>query len=280
MLRPPNTSWKFWKFSGFVAGASFPLSKAFKDLSHPRILALSLLPLLALLVLYAILLTVGLYNFNWFLERFPASWYNYAVHGEGILSTLLYAMLSALSLIELVVYVTFAVGLASIILTSFIAPAVVGMVHKEHYPLVALEPPPFGSSLGLSVAFLIKTLAKFLIVSLICVLLGFIGLGLVGLFISMFAYFRFFALNLNYEVALNIMGDSDYQVFARQKAPQLFLLNLIIFLPLYIPLLGFFILPWQVLVLAHFMLASRGDARDTPLDVTFEENPQNPKHLT
>ena len=72
--------------------------------------------------------------------------------------------------------------------------------------------------------------------------------------ISVFLYFRFFSINLNHEIALNIMQKQDYDMLLRHNKIPLIFINIAIFIPLYIPFFNVFITVWQMLVLSHFML--------------------------
>ncbi|WP_408941391.1 EI24 domain-containing protein [Helicobacter sp. MIT 14-3879] len=241
---------------------------AFKSLKYRKMLALSILPVLFLMLLYIALCIFSLYHFDWFLEKFPAMWLNYAKQ-DGLLNSSVYVLLCLLASISVAAYITFVVGIVWLIIVCFFAPVVVQFTQREFYPTVLLNPHPFLESLKLSSLLFIKTLTKFLILSMFCFLFNLIGLGFIGMLISIIFYFRFFSLNLNYEIALNIMRDNEYKIFSQYNVMPLFFLNSAIFAFLYIPVVNFFVLPWQMLVLSHFMLNwyAKFNSNQSPIEI-------------
>ncbi|WP_158656993.1 EI24 domain-containing protein [Helicobacter aurati] len=237
----------------FFAFLQTPFAMTFKSLKHPKILALSIVPVFFIACLYVALFITSLYHFNWFLQKFPAMWLNYAVQ-DGLLNTCVYVVLCLFAFIGITILIVFVVGVISLIITCFFAPIIVQFTQREFYPSTLLNPPSFLESLKLSAVMFSKTLLKFLILSMFCSLLDLIGLGLIGMILSIFFYFRFFCVNLNYEIALNIMSDSEYKIFLQHNAMPITVLNGVLFIPLYLPIINFFVLPWQILVLSHFML--------------------------
>lgn len=211
------------------------------------------MPVAIMLVIWFVFLIVGIQHFDIFLQQFPNIWVQYS-YGNGILNQFSYFILIIFACITMLLYGVIIAGICMILMNSFISPFVVSFVHKTYFSHIATNQPNFIESLQSSSILFITTLSKFLALSLICYCLSFIGLGFIGVLISVFLYFRFFSINLNHEIALNIMQKQDYDMLLRHNKIPLIFINIAIFIPLYIPFFNVFITVWQMLVLSHFML--------------------------
>lgn len=227
---------------------------SFKELKKWQMIRLCILPMLFLACLSVALLIIGIYNFDWFSNIFPAVFIKYATQ-SGFLNTCVYVILYTIAFIGMMISVMFVTGIASIIINCFLYPFVVKFIQKNYYPNTMLNPPLFIENIKLSCMLIIKTLVKLLVLLAFCSLLSLIGLGLIGMILSTFFFFRFYCVNLNYGTALCIMSDSEYKIFLQYNSLGLGLLNITIFAPMYIPILGFFVLPWQLLAVSYFMLS-------------------------
>ena len=126
-------------------------------------------------------------------------------------------------------------------------------------------------SLRLSSMLLLKTLLKFIIFSLGCYLLSFIGLGFIGLILGIFVYFQFYCKNLNHDIGISIMSKDSYKLFLQTNRLPLIAINIFIFIPLYIPVLNCFIATWQMLVLTHYMFAWYGENHSNEANAYIED---------
>ncbi|STQ86411.1 hypothetical protein LS73_004450 [Helicobacter muridarum] len=241
-------------FKNLFTNLQTSLIVSFNELKSVSMLALCILPMLFLSCLSISMLIISLYNFDWFLNKFPAMFVDYAMQ-SGFLNTFVYVTLNILAFIGMIISIVFIIGIVSIIINCFLSPFVVKLIQKNYYPNATLNPPLFMENIKLSSLLFIKTLMKFLILSTICLLLNLIGLGLIGMILSIFFFFRFYCVNLNYGIALCIMSDNEYKIFLKHNSLSLGLLNIIIFAPMYMPILGFFVLPWQIIAISYFMLS-------------------------
>lgn len=230
------------------------ISLSFDSLKDTKMILLSIFPFTFSFIIWAIFFVVSIIHFSWYIGQFPNIWVEYAYLQNGIFSNIAYYLLYFCAISTMILYGIVIFGVCNIIASCFISPFVVSFVKDKYYGYITLNAPNFIESLKLSSLIFIKTFAKFAILSILCYCLGFIGLGFIGVILSVFIYFRFFSVNLNYEIALNIMNKQECEIFFMQNRIPLFFLNIIIFIPLYIPILNFFVLVWQMLVLTHFML--------------------------
>lgn len=229
-------------------------SQAWQSLWCKPMIMLSLLPFACMVALWICTLTLGVTHFDVFIAQFPNFWVRYSMN-EGVLPQIAYYLLLFCAVLTMLLCAVIVVGICSCILHAFLAPLVVNFVHRTSYPHIAMNPPPFFESLRLSSFLFLKTLTQFVLFSLCCYLLSFIGLGFIGLIIGVFLYFRFYCANLNHDVGISIMSHESYQLLRQYNKVPLTLLNIAIFVPLYIPIVNCFIATWQILVLAHFMFA-------------------------
>lgn len=228
--------------------------QAWNSLRHQNMLLLSFLPFCCSILLWVVVIILSINNFDLFLHQFPSIWINYSLN-DGILPKISYYLLIFFATISLVLCDVIVVGICMSIINSFLAPLVVQFTHKTYYHYVQLSAPNFIESLRLSAILLLKTLLKFIVLSFFCYLLSFIGLGFIGLIIGVFIYFQFYCKNLNHDIGISIMSKDSYEVFLQSNKFTLTFVNILIFIPLYIPVLNFFITTWQMLVLAHYMFA-------------------------
>lgn len=230
------------------------LSLAYNDLKKPQMLILSALPFGISLAVWVIFLFFSITNFHFYIGQFPNIWVEYAMNFETFFSKISYYLLYFFAILTMLFYGIIIFGFCNILVSASLSPFVVSYVHKNHYSVMPLNPPNFIESIKISSVILFKTFVPFALWSVLCYLLSFIGLGFIGLILSIFVYFRFFSVNLNYEIALNIMPVNDARsVISSYKMP-LCMLNILIFIPLYIPILNLFVLVWQMLVITHFLL--------------------------
>ncbi|MDY5184705.1 EI24 domain-containing protein [Helicobacter trogontum] len=228
--------------------------QAWQSLQYKRMLFLSILPLCCTILLWAVILTSSIMHFDWFLHQFPSMWINYASN-DGFLPKISYYLLIFFATIIMLLCCVILVGICMSIINAFLAPLVVQFVHKTYYPYIKITPPNFTQSLYLSALLFIKTLFQFVVFLLCCYLLSFIGLGFIGLLLGVFIYFQFYCKNLNHDVGISIMSQELYKLFLQTNKWPLTFVNILIFIPLYIPVINCFIATWQILVLAHYMFA-------------------------
>ncbi|MWV61638.1 hypothetical protein DCO58_08495 [Helicobacter saguini] len=227
---------------------------AFNDLKRPQMIFLSLLPVGLSLVIWAIFFIFSITNFSFYIGQFPNIWVDYAMNFETFFAKISYYLLYFFAIVTMIFYGIIIFGVCNVLISACLAPFVVSFVHKNHYAFPPLNPPNFIESIKISSLILFKTFIPFALWSALCYLLSFVGLGFIGLILSIFVYFRFFSVNLNYEIALNIMPlNAARDIISNYKIP-LSTLNLLIFIPLYIPILNLFLLVWQMLIITHFLL--------------------------
>ncbi len=224
-----------------------------KDMGNRELIFLVFIPSLIALVSWISFIALSIYHFDFFIKQFPNIWIEYA-YKDGIPNLISYWILIIISTITMLMYGVIISGILMAFASCFISPFVVSFVHKKYFQDVILNPESFMQSLRFSLILFVKTLIRFLILSLIFYLFWFIGLGLISIIAHGFLFFRFFSINLNQEIALNIMTKDYYENMLRECKPFLTFLNIIVFAPTYIPILGSFVIVWQMSVLSHFML--------------------------
>lgn len=244
--------------------------QAWHSLRYRYMLLLSFLPFCCSILLWVVVITLSITHFDWFLHQFPSIWINYAL-SEGILPKISYYLLIFFATISLVLCGVVLVGICMSIINAFLAPLVVQFVHKTYYPYIRINAPNFMESLRLSSMLLLKTLLKFIIFSLGCYLLSFIGLGFIGLILGIFVYFQFYCKNLNHDIGISIMSKDSYKLFLQTNRLPLIAINIFIFIPLYIPVLNCFIATWQMLVLTHYMFAWYGENHSDEANAYIED---------
>ncbi len=228
--------------------------KALQSLFTKQMLVLSILPFICSLSIWIIFIIIGINNFHLFIYHFPNIWIEYSLK-SGILPTISYYLLMLFATITMLLYGTILYGVCIMIINSFMSPLIVSFIHKNYFLHVKLNSPSFLDSMKYSLLLFIKTFIKFTIFSFLCFLLSFIGLGFIGLLIGVFVYFNFYCKNINHEVALNIMNEKEYTIFLQNNKISLFIINIFIFIPLYIPLLNLFATTWQIIILTHFIMS-------------------------
>lgn len=226
----------------------------FEGLKSRQMIILSLLPFGVSMLVWVAFLLVSITHFSWYIGQFPSIWVEYAMAQSSVFSVISYYLLYTLAIISMILYGILIFGVCNVLISMFISPFVVAFVVRTYYPHLRLSAPNFMESFKISSLIFLKTFAQFVGLSLLCYCLGFIGLGFIGVILSVFIYFRFFSVNLNYEIALNIMDKAHTQRLFNEGKIALFFINVIIFIPLYIPGLNLFVLVWQMLTLSHFML--------------------------
>lgn len=229
-------------------------AKAFQDYRHKSMLLLALLPFICTTLLWACMLFFGVLHFDFFVHQFPSMWIDYASR-HGFLPQLSFYLLVFFATLSMLLYGVVIVGIFTVVLNAFFVPIIVSFVHKHHYFHLVLSPPTFMESLKSSGLLFIKTFIKFVVLSLCCYLLSFIGLGFIGAIIGIFVYFQFYCKNLNHDIGASIMSHDSYTLFLQYNKIPLFFTNLIIFAPLYMPIINCFVTVWQILVLTHYMFA-------------------------
>ncbi|RDU66756.1 hypothetical protein CQA53_03020 [Helicobacter didelphidarum] len=229
------------------------LRQATQSMRYKKIIFLTLIPAILAVCVWWIFFVLSVQNFHWFLQQFPNIWVEYAYSHTSFMSQVSYYLLYLFAIFTMLIYGVILSGICMIFASCFLSPFVVNFVHTTYFSHVIINPPPFIESCKLSSIFFLKTLIRFLVFSFLCYGLSFIGLGLIGLILSVFVYFRFFSLNLNYEIVLSIMNEQDCKNCLSSNKIPLFILNIIIFIPLYVPILNLFVMTWQMLVLSHYV---------------------------
>ncbi len=229
-------------------------SKSWHSLQYKPILLLSFLPSACAIALWIGVITLGITHFDWFIQQFPNIWIAYALK-QGVLPQISYYLLIFFATLSMLLCGVIVVGICMNIINAFLTPIVVHFVHKIHYPHVVITPPTFIESCSLSGKLFLQTFLKFAFFSFCCYVLSFIGLGFIGLIVGVFIYFQFYCKNLNHDVGISIMPKDTYMLFLRHNKIPLMFINILIFMPLYIPILNCFIATWQILVLTHYMFA-------------------------
>ncbi len=229
-------------------------SKSFEILFTKQIFFLASLPFICSIVIWILMFIIGFNNITFFLNQFPNFWIEYSMK-SGFFPAISYYILIFFVAITMLIYGIIIHGIFMLVIASFLSPIIASNIHKSKFNHVTLNPTQILDSVKLSMFMFLKTFIRFLILSALCFLLSFIGLGLIGLIISTFIYFNFYCKNLNHEIALNIMSKEEYNMFLQNNKISLSIINILIFIPLYIPLLNLFATTWQIIVLTHFMMS-------------------------
>lgn len=240
------------KFKVFANSSFFSyFLRGLQSHANNKMIFLSIFPLLCAIVIWVCFFVFSINNFHLFIQQFPHFWIEYS-NQTGALNSFSYFILIVFACISMILYGTIIAGVCMTLLGCFLSPFVVSFVHKNYFPYLRINPPSFIESFKKSSLLFLTTLLKFVIFSAICYCFSFIGLGLIGLILSIFIYFRFFSININHEIASSIMQFEECELCMQYNKIPLFFINVGIFIPLYIPILNLFIMVWQMLVLSHF----------------------------
>ncbi|PAF51326.1 hypothetical protein BKH43_01420 [Helicobacter sp. 13S00401-1] len=235
-----------------LLGAGF-IGRAFKDFFSKKMLFLNFISFVILIVVY-ILSFIFLYeNFDHLVNLFPQFIVTY-MHNSGSFN-ILTLLLKLIVWIEIILISAFVLVVVNIIMSMFYTPIVISHIHKTYYSHIKISPASFKDSTITSIKVLINTVVKLCILGAIFGLLHFIGLGFISALALLYLFFRFQAINLNYEVALSLMDSTKCKQFLRFNALALFFLNIPLYLLSLVPIVNSLSVAFKSLLIGHYMFS-------------------------
>ena len=248
--------------------ASIGLTK--KDLSNPKIMLISIVPLL-IYIIVAIGMIVYAYNdFNVFIKFFPNVWVEFA-NEKGALNTVAMAILCLFAWIIIFFIIFLMANILIMIFFNAVSPFIIKYLHKTYYSDITLNPANFVGSNITSIKILLQTFIKLAVFGIVSYLLAFIGLGFISFFIMFYAHYNFYAKNITYQVASSIMNNNEFALFFRTNRVPLFFINIIGYLLSIIPFFGQLFLISSMISLAHFMLTWYKNNADNINDLYIQD---------
>lgn len=220
------------------------LLKALKDTLDPRMIALSVLPLLIGILFWGVLfLSFGesLYN----ALALPIEGYFSGVEG-GFFGSVLNFFIGVLVYLFIFALFLLAVVITNALLATFYAPLVAKFLQKKYYPNVMIE--GFGGIWD-SVLFFLKTIFLFLL--LLLLMTPFYFIPLVGFLVPIVIFFWFFRKNIIFDVGSTLLSKEEYEDITSTFKGRINMNCLVAYLIGYIPVVNFFAGVFQLLLLTH-----------------------------
>ncbi|PAF45428.1 EI24 domain-containing protein [Helicobacter sp. 11S02629-2] len=258
-----------------LLGAGF-IGRTLSDFFSKKMLLLNFISFVILIIVYVLSFIILYENFDHLVNLFPQFIVSY-MHSSGSFNVLT-LLLKLVVWIEIILISAFVLVVVNVIMSMFYTPIIVSHIHKTYYSHIKLTPASFGDSTLTSIKVLIASVVKLCIIGAIFSLLHFIGLGFISALVLLYLFFRFQAINLNYEVALSLMDSKDCKQFLRFNALALFFLNIPLYILSLIPIVNSLTVSLKSLLIAHYMFSAlelrspKGKNEEDVIDVEILES--------
>lgn len=231
----------------------FDIKKPLRDMLSLKVMLINLLLILVYILVGTCIITLAVINFQSFIGFFPKMWVDFA-YDNGFLNTVVLFILAIFTWIVIFFLIFLVSNTIMLILWIFLAEHIVKAIRDKYYTDINLNPENIKNSSILSLKILFSTFLRLLVFIAISYVLTIIGLGFVSFFIMLFAYFRFYSKNINYQVASLIMNNKEYNLLLKRQKFALILINIFGYIISIIPILGQLFISWQVIALSHYIL--------------------------
>lgn len=236
------------------------LHKSFRDYFSLKILFITSLPLLLGLVFWGSILYFYGESITHSLLAFLPQWLiNEQADGQNGAFHLIFSWL-----ISCFIYGIFLclILISNILLTPFYSPFIIACIHARSFTHIPRQ--SFGTLLGhlsyfLQLASLIGGLLIF------CIPLYFVPF--LGAFIFFTLGFIFFKQTMFYDIGSSLMSKEQFAHFQQATRIKNYTIAFIAYIWSFIPIINFFVMPLQILILTHYFLAylDSGQKKAKPL---------------
>lgn len=219
------------------------LKQSLSDYLSPKILFLTLLPsILGLIFWVTLLYMYGKVMEDWMLSLFP-QWL-ISDRSGGILDF----SLSFMILFFFCIILLSLILLGNILAMPFYAPLLISHLHTKKFSHI---PKQSFASLFKCVGYSLKLISLFCLFLILCLPLYFIPV--VGSFVLFMIGFIFFQKAMFFDIASSMMSKKQFTSITKSEKRQNYTITFVAYILGFIPLVNFFIMPLQILILTRYL---------------------------
>lgn len=217
--------------------------KALRDFCSPKILTLSFAPtLVSFFLCVTCIIIYGTKVSTWVFSLLPSY-----LNGEGIFQNVLNTLISLCIYLSLATIAILVSMLVNMFFSIFYTPILVEYVRKQHFSHINTM--SFGTLKECLIEF-IKSLCLYGVLFILCIPLYFIPLlGALTLFVLGYSFFKRTSM---YDIASVMMEYTQFKNLIHSHKARNHFYAFLAYLPSFIPLLSYFLMPFQILLLTHY----------------------------